>query len=309
MRAMNNLKYFEYVKLLLKVLPSISMEKAFALKGGTAINLFLRNLPRLSIDIDLTYLPLQEREESFIGIYEGLKRIKFNVEKTVKGARVTFVQVKNIPVPTSLVVSLNEVKIKVETNLVLRGSVFNTQTKELCFDAQNVFEIYTDIQTLSDADIYGGKICAALDRQHPRDLFDVKVLLDNEGITDDIRKAFVVYLASHSRPMNELLSPNFKDISTIYEQDFVGMTTEPIELISLLETRERLVSVIKSELTNEERLFLISMKEGSPKWELLELEGIEKLPGLQWKLNNIKKMDKEKRALSLDKLKLCLEHL
>jgi predicted nucleotidyltransferase component of viral defense system len=153
MRVMNNLKYFEYVKLLLMVIPSISIEKAFALKGGTAINLFLRNLPRLSIDIDLTYLPLQDREESFIGIYEGLKRIKSNVEKNLKGSRVTYVQVKGISVPNSLMVQQNEVAIKVETNLVLRGSVFNPQIKGLCSEAQNVFELYTEIQTLSEADI------------------------------------------------------------------------------------------------------------------------------------------------------------
>lgn len=305
---MNNLKYFEYVKLLLMVIPSISTEKAFALKGGTAINLFLRNLPRLSIDIDLTYLPLQEREESFIGIYEGLKRIKLNVEKNVKGSRVTFVQVKGISVPTSLMVRTNDVEIKVETNLVLRGSVFNPQVKGLCLDAQNVFEVYSEIQTLSDADIYGGKICAALDRQHPRDLFDVMLLLNGEGITEEIRKAFIIYLASHSRPMNELLSPNLKDISEVYERDFVGMTTEPVSLEALLDARTRLVSIIKHDLTPNEKSFLLSLKEGNPKWNILGITDIEKLPGLQWKLGNIKKMSEEKRQSQLTKLKIALNY-
>ncbi len=64
------------------------------------------------------------------------------------------------------------------------------------------------------------EICAALDRQHPRDLFDVKLLLDNEGITDKIRTAFIVYLISHNRPMNELLNPTFQDISHQYTSEF-----------------------------------------------------------------------------------------
>ncbi len=53
------------------------------------------------------------------------------------------------------------------------------------------------------ADLYAGKIMAALDRRHPRDLFDVRDLLANEGIDDTLRKAFIVYLLSHNRPMGE----------------------------------------------------------------------------------------------------------
>ncbi len=303
---MNNSKYYKYVDLLLKVIPAISQEKIFALKGGTAINLFLRNLPRLSVDIDLAYLPLQSRDDSLIGIYEGLKRIKVNIEKNIRGVSVTFIQIKGISAPTTLTVQQNEVSIKIETNFVLRGSVFDPQIKSLCKEAQTEFQIYTETQILSDADIYGGKICAALDRQHPRDLYDVMILLNNEGITEEIRKAFVIYLASHSRPMNELLSPNLKDIRDVYRRDFVGMTIEPVDLDSLILARERLLSIIKIELTEQEKSFLISMKEGAPEWNLIGVKGIDKLPGLQWKLSNIKKMSEDKRQQALIKLKESL---
>jgi len=53
--------YRSQVELLLRVLPYVAKEKVFALKGGTAINLFVRDLPRLSVDIDLTYLPFEDR--------------------------------------------------------------------------------------------------------------------------------------------------------------------------------------------------------------------------------------------------------
>ncbi len=59
---------------------------------------------------------------------------------------------------------------------------------------------------------------AALDRQHPRDLFDVSALLANEGLTDALRTAFVVYLISHNRPAVELLAPGRLDI----EAEFRG---------------------------------------------------------------------------------------
>jgi predicted nucleic acid-binding OB-fold protein len=145
-----------------------------------------------------------------------------------------------------------------------------------------------------------------LDRQHPRDLFDVRILLEKEGITSEIRKAFVVYLASHDRPIHELLDPTRKDIRGIYEGEFAGMTVEKIEYEDLIAAREELIATVRKELTEEERAFLISLKEGSPKWSLLGLEGIERLPAIQWKLMNIQKMRKKKHAEYLEKLKRIL---
>ena len=57
-------RYVAQVRLLLSVLPDIAREPVFALKGGTAINLFYRDMPRLSVDIDLTYLPVADRQSS-----------------------------------------------------------------------------------------------------------------------------------------------------------------------------------------------------------------------------------------------------
>lgn len=303
---MKNSSYHDQVDLLLRVLPFIAREKDFALKGGTAINLFIRDMPRYSVDIDLTFLPILSRDETFSQISSAISRIKKSIEGGLSKSKVVAKQTAGTLGPTTFTVDQNGIQIKVEVNFVLRGAVYQPKSFDLCKKTQDQFNSFLKINCLSVPDIYGGKICAALDRQHPRDLFDVMILLNDEGITEEIRKAFVVYLASHSRPMNELLSPNLKDISEVYERDFVGMTIEPIDLKSLIETRERLVSLIKSELTDSERSFLISIKEGHPKWELLDLEGIERLPGIQWKLNNIKKMDSDKRAIALNKLKSAL---
>ena len=162
------------------------------------------------------------------------------------------------------------------------------------------------MQVLSIADLYGGKLCAALDRQHPRDMFDVKLLLENEGITPDIRKAFVVYLVGHDRPIHELLHPKQKDMEEIYDREFVGMTTTAVSYQELTQAREQYTAAIHDGLTTEERRFLVSVKERSPNWSLLGLEGIDKLPSIQWKLANLAKMKPEKHAEYVEKLKQVL---
>jgi len=82
-------KYRAQVELLLQTIPYVAKEEIFALKGGTAINLFIRSLPRLSVDIDLTYIPNNDRETALSEISEGLGRIKADLEKSIPGISVT----------------------------------------------------------------------------------------------------------------------------------------------------------------------------------------------------------------------------
>ncbi|MDL5511207.1 nucleotidyl transferase AbiEii/AbiGii toxin family protein [Arenibacter sp. M-2] len=81
--------YKSQVLLLLSVLPEVAKENYFALHGGTAINLYLRDMPRLSVDIDLTYIPVEDRNTSLIHISEVLARIKSNIETIVPNARIS----------------------------------------------------------------------------------------------------------------------------------------------------------------------------------------------------------------------------
>lgn len=304
---MKNSPYFEQAALMLRVIPHVTAESCFALKGGTAINLFLRDMPRLSVDIDLTYLPLNElRETALLKISGALARIAATVKKAIPGAKVQEARAREPDRITKLVVAVGRTRIKIEPNEVIRGSVFPAEERELSPRAEEMFELSVTARMLSVADLYGGKLCAALDRQHPRDLFDVKILLENEGITDEMRKAFIVYLASHDRPMNELLDPVRKDIRRIYESEFAGMTVEETVYEDLIAARETLIATLKKELTNVEKAFLISLKEGQPKWDLLGAKDIERLPGVQWKLLNIRKLGKEKHAEALEKLRAKL---
>jgi hypothetical protein len=196
--------------------------------------------------------------------------------------------------------------VKVEPNLVVRGTIFEPVTLPLNQRAQEAFGVSLKTSVLATADVYGGKICAALDRQHPRDLFDVKLLFENEGITDPIRKSFIVHLMSHDRPMVELLNPNFQDLQETVKNEFEGMTYIKVSLEELEAARTELVKTIGRKLTETERQFILSVKKGSPQWELFDLEGIERMPAVQWKLINISRMDKKKHMAALRKLEKCL---
>ncbi len=306
---MKDSPYYPQVRLLLEVLPHIAKETCFALKGGTAINLFLWDMPRLSVDIDLTYLPLENRETFFDKLEESLQRIENSIKNTIPGVQIQKLRFNERGRQRTYKLMLKRLGalVKIEPNLTLRGSVFSCEERELVQVAQDTFELTTSITTLSQEDIYGGKICAALDRQHPRDFFDIKILLDKKELTEKVRKAFVVYLANSDRPMSELLEPKPQDFRRIFESEFLGMTLAPVTYEELVEARSTLFSKIKAELSFKERKFLLSVKQGQPDWGLLEIDGIDKLPGIQWKLINIGKMDRKKHQAALDKLRRVLE--
>jgi predicted nucleotidyltransferase component of viral defense system len=299
--------YYRQAELLLRILPIINTEADFALKGGTAINFFVCDMPRLSVDIDLTYLPVNEREAALEGISKSLLSVSGKIGKMFPDSQVTLQKIRSSNSLKGLIVRRGDATIKIEPNLILRGFIFAPQVRSLSKKAQDLFETAVTMKILSDAELYGGKICAALDRQHPRDLFDVKTLLDSGRFDEQTRKAFIVHLISHPRPMVELLNPSFIDIRAIYEKDFRDMMLEKVEYEELVETRNRLVDLIVNSLTPEEKKFVLSVKSGEPEWNLLGLRGIENLPGVKWKILNIKNMPSKKHREAFEKLQSCLE--
>jgi len=299
--------FFKQAELLLKILPIIFKEKIFALKGGTAINFFIRDLPRLSVDVDLTYLPINERNLALSDITSALIRISENIKRLIPKTKIFPKKLHGTEYLRGIIVNQEGVTVKIEPNLIIRGSVYPPKTWSLSKKAQDIFELSVQCQILSPDELYAGKICAALDRQHPRDLFDIWLLMKNEGLTPQLRKIFIVYLISHSRPMIEILNPKPKDIRDTFEKEFKSMIAEQVSYEELEETREKIVSWLKSDLTMDEREFILSIKEGNPKWDLLPFEGIEKLPAVKWKLLNIKRMDSIKRKIAIHNLRNYLE--
>jgi hypothetical protein len=279
--------YAEQVRLLVQILPVVANEAVFALKGGTAINLFYRDLPRLSVDIDLTYLPIENRQTSLAAINEAMDRIAAN------SANMRGVTARRIAGggggATRVQAQSGSAIVKIETSPVTRGVVFDPELKRVSAAVEDEFG-FAETNVVSFEDLFAGKLHAALDRQHPRDLFDVKLLYENEGLTDDLFRAFMVYVASSNRPAHEILAPNLIDLGPAYEREFVGMTNEPIDLDVLLETREKLIADVKSRLTGSAAAFLRTLQSGEPDFETIGLPGAANLPAVRWKMLNLEKL-------------------
>jgi hypothetical protein len=302
---MNDSPYYRQARLLLRILPIISRYPVFALKGGTAINFFVRDLPRLSVDIDLTYTPVDDRETALAAISNALGDIERDIERMIGSAAIARKTIEGKTL--GLVVRVEGILVKIEPNPVLRGTIYEPQALSATPRVQDEFGMSVRAKVLAMEDLYGGKICAALDRQHPRDLFDAKLLLENEGVTDSIRASFIVHLVSHDRPMSELLEPTFQDLRQIYENEFEGMTFVKISIDELEEARIRLVGTIRESLTGKEKDFILSVKRGEPRWECLGIRGIDHLPAVKWKLLNISRMDGKKHRSAILKLERCLD--
>ncbi len=279
---MKNQTYKKQTQLLLDVLPEVAKESCFALHGGTAINLFVRDIPRLSVDIDLTYLPLEDRPTTLSNISAALVRIKANIEKTIPGIRIQ--HKKEIG---KLIVSSQGAEIKIEVNLVGRGTISEPLKIILCDKAQNNFEAFVEMSVVPIGQLYGGKICAALDRQHPRDLFDVKYLLKNEGFSDEVRRGFLFCLLAGDRPIHEIITPNFHDQRKALDNQFSGMSDETFLYGEFEATREKLVTIIHNNLTVKDKAFLLNVKNVTPDWSLYDFE---RFPAVQWKLQNLQKL-------------------
>ncbi|MBS0470960.1 MAG: nucleotidyl transferase AbiEii/AbiGii toxin family protein [Proteobacteria bacterium] len=301
-----NQVYLDTARLLTQVAPFVFADDTFALKGGTAINLFVRDMPRLSVDLDLVFVDHSVARE------EALRRINGAIRKAAERLKRAGFQAHTVAAAdageTKLLVRREHSEVKVEVNFVLRGTVRPVRMAALTPRARDTLLADLEIPVVSLEDMYGGKLVAALDRQHPRDLFDVMQLFEHEGITPGIRRAFVVYLASHTRPIHEVLFPNLRDIEYDYTHNFVGMTVEPATLESLLEVRSRMLREVQGGLDEHERAFLLSLVGAAPDWTLLHVPHIGNLPAVRWKLQNLQRLqanDPKKFAeqrLKLEKL-------
>jgi predicted nucleotidyltransferase component of viral defense system len=294
--------YRKQVALLIRVLPLIAEETCFALKGGTAINLFIRDMPRLSVDIDLTYLPLQSYEASLAAIDAAMGRIAARIKNSIPGS--TIAEGRK-GARTHLLTRAEGVSNEIEVTPVLRGCIHDPELKSVTEAVEESFG-FAEMRVLSFADLYAGKIVAALDRQHPRDFFDTRELLANEGIDDALRRAFLVYLVSHSRPMHEVLAARRKDLTVEFQRGFLGMTEEPVALEELLAARETLIANIVGKMPAGHKKFLISFVRGKPDWTLIELPDAAKLPAVKWRQVNLDKLTLDKRAAEVAALEKVL---
>ena len=285
---MINRAYLDAVRLLLDAAPSVFRSTPFALKGGSAINLFLRNMPRLSVDLDLVFTDHRpNRREALDAISRALETIRPELARTglqcETGASPEGDEVK-------LFVRRGRTRIKIEVNHVFRGVLLPPVPRPLCAEAQNTFFTDLEIPVIHPDELYGGKLVAAMDRQHPRDLYDILKLLDGGGPTDGIVECFVCYLAGHNRPVHEVLFANEIDISQAFSNEFAGMAREPADLDDLLNARRELFARLPAALEDRHRNFLVGLVEGAPDWSLIRFGHLREMPAIRWKLANLERL-------------------
>lgn len=292
--------YFAQAQLLVRVLPFVGAEQCFALKGGTAINLFVRDMPRLSVDIDLAYLPEGDRTTALENIHAALERIGAAVVAANPAWRFTITR-RQEGFAYAAQVSDDRALIKIEVTPVLRGCVYPEAPRRIGPVAEALLG-FAEIRTLSFEDLFAGKIVAALDRQHPRDLYDVKLLLEREGLTRPLMTAFLVYLVSGDNRISRTLQPVRKPLDELYDRQFANMTADPVSLDELVLAREALIAAVHANLDERDREFLLSFKRLEPRWELLDVPHARELPAVRWKLRNLGLMGIVERERAVSEL-------
>ena len=282
---MRQTDYEKQAALVVRVLPHFEKEPCFAIKGGTAINLFELNLPRLSVDIDLTFVKIAGREESIFEIGQALERVakglnRFGIDATLSGAANA----------RKMYCSSNGAVIKVEPNFILRGTAFPVRKMETCEKVQERFGM-ARMQVLSFQELYGGKVCAALDRQHPRDLFDMTQFYKAHALKE-IKDGFTVLALGHNRPLHELLAPIAQDQSATFDLQFSGMSEEPFSYAEHQATLARLKRDVLALFDDADRQRLLEFVSLSDGVGAFGIPNFDELPAIRWKRRNLELLRK-----------------
>lgn len=280
--------YVDTVRLLLATLPEVFAFPKFALKGGTALNLFVQKMPRLSVDIDVVFTDhLKPRAEALkeiaAGLVEAQQRLK---ARGIESELITAAQGEE----TKLFVNQNRLEVKVEVNHVFRGTLLPVTAKGLNKNARDLFTTEVSAPVLASEEIYGSKIVAALDRQHPRDFFDIEQMFASVGLNSAVADCFTCYLAGHNRPMHEVLFSRDHDLRMVFENEFQGMTRDPASLERLEDARTQLRKELLGSLTAAHRRFLLSILDCEPEWDLIQFSHLKDMPALRWKIQNLQKL-------------------
>jgi len=300
--------YVDTVRLMIEVVPEVFASGRFAMKGGTALNFFVQDMPRLSVDIDVVFIAHQTpREAALAEIATELSAIQNRL--TGRGIKAEIASSK-VGDETKIFAQRDRIEVKVEINHVFRGTLLPVEVRPLTKAASDLFTTALSAPTLSVSELYGSKLVAAMDRQHPRDLFDVHGMFSRFGLTPEIVECFVGYIAGHNRPVHEVLSSRDVDLEGPFENEFAGMEREPVSLQALMDARVRLRHELLGSLSADHKRFLLGLVAGDPPWDAMQCRHLAGLPAIQWKLQNLARLKKSNPAkfqAQSDELKRCFE--
>ncbi|MFT3821857.1 MAG: nucleotidyl transferase AbiEii/AbiGii toxin family protein [Rubrivivax sp.] len=308
-------RYADRVQLLVDILPVLAREPRFALKGGTAINLFEHDLPRLSVDIDLAWLPVHDYAEDAALIADALEQLalalrarpmQLQVQVQVQAQMAVGEDARTV---NRIVASRGRARVQIETTPVMRGAVHPVRNMVVRPQVEEAFG-FASARVVSFADLYAGKLAAALSRQHPRDLFDVSLLLNDDRADTTLWRTFLVYLTCSPKPAWEMLAPRVPaDFQATFDAHFNGMTAMPVSDADLLAARERLLTRVAIWLDAPSRAFLVSVESEQPDFSLIGLPHAAGLPGVKRKLHNLARRSAAKRKADREQLDLVLARI
>lgn len=257
-------------------------------------------MPRLSVDIDLTYIPASDnRDLDLENIRIALERVKGQLKSRIPN--ISFPDSIRAKEELKLICTTPEAMIKIEVNQINRGIIADTELVILCDKAQEIFDKFCEVRMVSRKQLWGGKINAALDRQHPRDLFDIQNLINEVGYSQEIKEGFIFFLLCGKRPIHELLSPHDIDQTAVFESQFHGMTDVDFGYNEYQETRKQLIAMINDSLTTEDKEFILAFTKGEPDWTKVDYS---KYPAIRWKLLNIDKLRKNNFKKHKEQMKM-----
>ena len=193
--------------------------------------------------------------------------------------------------------------IKIEVNGTKRGIIGNTEKIQLCEKAKEEFGMTCFANIVSWSQLFGGKIAAALSRQHPRDLFDCRDITSDDF--NAVKEGVMLCLLGSDKPIIESLQPNPIDQRDALANQFEGMTDEPVNYDHYQNSRTNLIEVVNNGFTDGDKEFLISFEEGNPDWSKCCAGDLSKYPSIRWKLMNIAKLKSKnpaKHKEGIDKL-------
>jgi predicted nucleotidyltransferase component of viral defense system len=284
-------------------MPAVANETCFAIHGGTAINLFVNDMNRLSVDIDLTYVPLESRADSLTHINEALSRISEQVKKQIKGIHI----ITRLDI-CKLTCEYHGCQVKIEVNQTKRGIVGGDVLRlPLCERAQEEFGVELEANIVPLTLLYGGKMAAALSRQHPRDLFDIRHMRIS---LQEAKYGFVFCLLGSDRPLHESFAPHIIDQRLAMEKQFEGMSDISFTYAMFEETRQTLIAQVKNLFDRYEREFLVNFELAAPDWDNSPYKEFERYPSIQWKQKNILKLkhdNPDKLKMEVNKLRMALD--
>jgi hypothetical protein len=294
--------YRKKVELLLRILPFVTDEECFAVHGGTAINLFVKNLNRLSVDIDVTYIPLEDRTSSLNHINEALMRIADKTRRSFRDIRI----IPRLDI-CKITCERQGCQVKIEVNQTKRGLVCGeARLYPLCEKAQSLFGMEVDARIVSLPQLYGGKISAALSRQHPRDLFDVRQM---DIPLSAVKEGIIFCLLGSDRPIHESFYPNFIDQREAMENQFVGMSDIPFSYEEFEMTRGSLIKGVNDIMTEADKRFLVSFEELTVNQGDNPYSKFFDYPSVKWKIKNLQKLkatNPRKLQAEANKLRLIM---